>query len=818
MSRSKALPFISLRWKFLLVLAVIMTLLTLLLGQLALRHFGQQRQLVLAQQAEFLQRDYHQTREMLIGQLVSVGRELEQRLAQHSDPLPGLRAQWRELRGLWHLSGMHLHNIQGENLLSLGGYPLPGDKWLDALESRDQRLSRARCRPGCILEVAMPVPIQGKLHILVLSTPLERIPEILADHHDIELAILGPPQESSLNPWGRPILSLTHRESNYPVLSGAASLVTLEQLSDSPRLVELGGRHWSLSRWPIDGGHQLLLFSDVSDLELGLQSYLRDMAGLMLLCVLAAALLGGWLFWRPLKRVQALQKLLPLLPNRDYKRFRERLATGGAGFSDEVDRLEQAVGETATQLEKLHEEVDRYTHELERLAMMDTLTGLPNRTMMHHELSKSLSSLGRTDEKIALLFLDLDEFKRINDTLGHDVGDELLKTVANRLKKSVRSMDTVCRLGGDEFTVIIRGLGEGANIHRIIHQIFVSLQQPVQLGRHTLIVTTSIGVVFCDNPMERPEELLKRADLAMYQAKQAGRSNYRVFDDQMLELASRKLMLEADLRLALEEGQIAISLQPILSIREQRVVGFESLVRWYHPSRGLLMPSEFMKDLEGSSEILALSDWVLKRSMNLLLKLTKLSGNRDFYIAVNLSPHQYLHASLGHRIETLLQELQVAPNRLLLELTEESLIKNLEQAMTTMERLKGMGVRIGIDDFGTGYSSLSYLKQLPFDVLKIDGSFVRDLDSSDVDRNIVSSVIDLAHNLRRSVIAEGVESHDQLQYLLKAGCDHAQGYLFSPALDEQQVVELIRQLGNTLEWQRIESLQAVFHPLSGSRN
>ncbi|WP_051216017.1 putative bifunctional diguanylate cyclase/phosphodiesterase [Ferrimonas futtsuensis] len=818
MSRSKALPFISLRWKFLLVLTVIMTLLTLLLGQLALRHFDQQRALFLTQQTEFLQRDYGQTREMLIGQLASVGRVLEQRLARQGDPLAALREQWRELRGLWHLSGMHLHDIQGENLLSLGGYPLPKDRWLDALESRDQQLSRARCRPGCILEVAMPVPIQGKLHILVLSTTLARIPEILADHHDIELAILGPTQESSLNPWSRPILSLTHRESNYPVLSAAASRVSLEQLSEKPWMVELGGRHWSLSRWPIDGDHQLLLFSDVSDLELGLQSYLRDMAGLMLLCVLVAALLGGWLFWRPLKRIQALQKLLPLLPNRDYKRFRKRLATGGARFTDEVDSLEQAVGETATQLEKLHEEVDRYTHELERLAMMDTLTGLPNRTMMHHELSKSLSSLGRTDEKIALLFLDLDEFKRINDTLGHDVGDELLKTVANRLKKSVRSMDTVCRLGGDEFTVIIRGLGEGANIHRIIHQIFVSLQQPVQLGRHTLIVTTSIGVVFCDNPMERPEELLKRADLAMYQAKQAGRSNYRVFDDQMLELASRKLMLEADLRLALEEGQIAISLQPILSIREQRVVGFESLVRWYHPSRGLLMPSEFVKDLEGSSEILALSDWVLKRSLNLLLKLTKLSGNRDFYIAVNLSPHQYLHASLGHRIETLLQELQVAPNRLLLELTEESLIKNLEQAMTTMERLKGMGVRIGIDDFGTGYSSLSYLKQLPFDVLKIDGSFVRDLDSSDVDRNIVSSVIDLAHNLRRSVIAEGVESHDQLQYLLKAGCDHAQGYLFSPALDEQQVVELIRQLGSTLEWQRIESLQAVFHPLSGSRN
>ncbi|TKB48628.1 EAL domain-containing protein [Ferrimonas sediminicola] len=816
MSRSWALPFVSLRWKFLLVLAVIMTLLTLSLGHLALRHFGQQRSLVLTQQSEFLRRDYLQTREMLVEQLASVARELNLRLGSLLDPQSELRGQWRELRSLWQLSGLHLHQIQGGNLLSLGGYPPPDDHWLAGIESKDQQLSRTRCRPGCILELATPITLRGKLHLLVLSTPLERVMEVLSEHHATELAILGPPQQNSLNPWNRAILSLTNRERNYPVLIAAAAEFPLEQLTDRPRMVAQGGRQWSLSRWPIDGGH-LLLFSDVSELELGQRAYLTDLVGLMLLCVVATTLLGGWLLWRPLSRIQALQRLLPLLPSRDYKRFRERLAPAGMGFRDEVDRLEEAVGETADQLEQLHEEVDRYTHELERLAMMDTLTGLPNRTMMHHELSKSLSSLGRTDEKIALLFLDLDEFKRINDTLGHDVGDELLKTVANRLKKSVRSMDTVCRLGGDEFTVIIRGLGEGANIHRIIHQIFVSLQQPVQLGRHTLIVTTSIGVVFCDNPMERPEELLKRADLAMYQAKQAGRSNYRVFDDQMLELASRKLMLEGDLRRALEEGQMALCLQPILSIREQRVVGFESLVRWYHPSRGLLMPSEFMQDLEDSSEILALSDWVLKRSLKLLLKLTRLSGNREFYIAVNLSPHQYLHAGLGQRIEQLLQELQVTPGRLLLEVTEESLIRNLEQALATMERLKGMGVRIGIDDFGTGYSSLSYLKQLPFDILKIDRSFVRDLDSSDVDRNIVSSVIDLAHNLGRTVIAEGVESHDQLQYLLRAGCDHAQGYLFSPALDEQQVVELIRQLGCTLEWQHIESLQAVFHPLSGSR-
>ncbi|SDJ37095.1 diguanylate cyclase (GGDEF) domain-containing protein [Ferrimonas sediminum] len=813
------LPFVSLRWKFVMALMVMMVVLSVFLGHLALQRFDRQMNVMLVQRADFLKQDYEETLSIIERRLGVVAQELVQLLngAKGQSVDGTLRTEWRELKPLWGLAGLSLYDMDLNLVARVGSHPLPIDGWLGGIESSDQHLGRQRCRQSCVLDVAFPVVLNGQLHLLVLVTPLDEVLTIINEHHGSEMAILGQARPSNLNPWGRSILSLTNRDDNYPRLLAASGQLEFEQLLQGPKAVALSDQYWSFVVWPLDPFHSLLLFSDVSELEQGQQAYLRDLAGLVFICIVVAGLVGGVLFWRPLSRIQQLQKLLPLLPSREFTQVKAQLKRSHIGFPDEVDQLEQAAEDAANQLEQLHEEVDRYTHELERLAMMDTLTGLPNRTMMHHELSKSLSSLGRTDDKIALLFLDLDEFKRINDTLGHDVGDELLKTVANRLKKSVRSMDTVCRLGGDEFTIIIRGLGEGTNIHRIIHQIFVSLQQPVQLGRHTLIVTTSIGVVFCDNPMLRPEELLKRADLAMYQAKQAGRSNYRVFDEQMLELASRKLMLEADLRVALEEGQIAISLQPILSIKDQRVVGFESLVRWYHPSRGLLMPSEFINDLEGSSEILALSDWVIQKSMQLMLKLSKLSGNQQFYIAVNLSPHQYLHASLGHRIEQLLNELQVPANRLLLELTEESLIKNLDQALSTMERLKGMGVKIAIDDFGTGYSSLSYLKQLPFDILKIDRSFVRDLDSSDVDRNIVSSVIDLAHNLRRTVIAEGVESHDQLQYLIKSGCDHAQGYLFSPALDEQQVVELIRQIGPQMEWANIESLQAVFHPLSGNR-
>lgn len=817
---SRALPFVSLKWKFVIALIVMMTVLSVLLGRLALDRFEQQRAIMLEQKVAFIRQDYQQTLAHVERRLLVIASELSHTHSVSADASiqTQIEQHWRDSQQDWGLVGLSLYDVQGNIAFRLGAHPLPADNWLAQLQTEGQHLWRQRCRQACVMDLATTVRIESQSYLLVLVAPLMEVLSTLNQNHNVELAVLGQAHPSTLNPWGRTILSLTNRDTNYRTLIAASRNSSFEQFSESPAQLALGTNNWSFFSWPLDDFHQLLLFFDSSGMDESQRVYFNDLVLFTLVSVLGTTFIFSLLFWPPLARVQQLQKLLPLMARGEYGQIIDKIHKPRWGFVDEVDKLEWATESTVKQLQKLHEEVDRYTHELERLAMMDTLTGLPNRTMMHHELSKSLSSLGRTDEKIALLFLDLDEFKRINDTLGHDVGDELLKTVANRLKKSVRSMDTVCRLGGDEFTVIVRGLGEGSNIHRIIHQIFVSLQQPVQLGRHTLIVTTSIGVVFCDNPMLRPEELLKRADLAMYQAKQAGRSNYRVFDEQMLELASRKLMLEADLRVALEEGQISVSLQPIVSIKDQKVVGFESLVRWYHPSRGLLMPTEFIRDLEGSNELLTLSDWVLKKSLNLMQKLTKISGTQDFYVAVNLSPHQYLHSGLGERIESLLNDLQVPPSRLLLELTEESLIKNLDQALSTMERLKGMGVKVAIDDFGTGYSSLSYLKQLPFDILKIDRSFVRDLDSSDVDRNIVNSVIDLAHNLNRSVIAEGVESHDQLQYLMKAGCDYAQGYLYSPALDEQQAVELIRQLGPDLNWARIESIQSIFHPLSGNRS
>ncbi|SHH79212.1 bifunctional diguanylate cyclase/phosphodiesterase [Ferrimonas marina] len=799
--------FLSLRWKFVLSLVAMLTLVSVIIGALGLRRFDQQLDNVLHQQYDFLWRDYQIRLRDEEARLTALSQELHLMmggerhrltLAQIQQTLDGA---WPDFELFWDLRALRVFDASLLPRMVYGEEDFVDQGWLNASLHSGEPIHRVRCLRLCYVDVAVPVLIDSELNLLVFTTGFDKILAQMAENHQVEVAMFGPIGREPVRLWSRPLLSLTHQEQSLPKLSAFAETVALEQVMSKPHELKLDGEPWAIYSWPVaDSGETMLLFRNIHSLAQSERAFVGDLTGILLLAMLTAGGMGTLLFWRPLGRVRRLGQVLPLLAQSRFDDLRERLRRSPSRIGDELQQLENTTLEVANQLERLENDVDRYTNELQRMAMMDALTGLPNRAMFHHELAKSLGSIGRTDEQIALMFLDLDEFKRVNDTLGHDIGDELLKTVANRLQKSVRSMDTVCRLGGDEFTVIVRGLEQESDIHRIIHQIFASLQQPLQLGRHTLIITTSIGVVFCDNPMARPEELLKRADLAMYQAKQAGRSNYRVFNEQMLESASRKQMMEEEVRVAMEEQQLVLAMQPILTLKTQQLVGFEALLRWLHPTRGLLLPGEFLSDLADGEQEIALGRYVVNQVLALLDRYTRKFGQMEFYLSLNLSPTQYLHPDMVAFVQARLEHYQVAPQRLVLELTEEVLIKNLDQALSVLNQFKAMGVRIAIDDFGTGYSSLSYLKQLPFDMLKVDKGFVSDLDNSDVDRNIVTSVIELAHTLKRTVIAEGVESHDQRQFLLKAQCDCVQGYLYSAPMDEHQMSAMLERLGPEMIW------------------
>ena len=428
---------------------------------------------------------------------------------------------------------------------------------------------------------------------------------------------------------------------------------------------------------------------------------------------------------------------------------------------------------------------------IQSLAFYDPLTSLPNRRLLMDRLSQAIAAGARHLRKGALLFVDLDDFKTINDTLGHHLGDLLLEQVAQRLSTCIREGDTAARLGGDEFVVMLADLSEtaldaAAQAEVVGEKILAMLAQPYQLGLQQCRSTASIGVtLFGGNQHEAIDEPLKRADLAMYQAKAAGRNTLRFFDPQMQAVVSARAVLETDLRTALEQQHFLLYYQPQVAA-DGSLIGAEALVRWLHPARGLVSPADFIPLAEDTGLILPLGQWVLETACAQLEVWAKKPENAHWTLAVNVSARQFRQPLFVEQVLATLEHTGANPQRLKLELTESLLVDNVDEVITKMRALKEIGVGFSLDDFGTGYSSLSYLKRLPLDQLKIDQSFVRDLLSDPDDAVIARAIVALGHSLGMQVIAEGVETAAQREMLAELGCDAYQGYHFgrpAPASD-----------------------------------
>jgi diguanylate cyclase (GGDEF)-like protein/PAS domain S-box-containing protein len=423
---------------------------------------------------------------------------------------------------------------------------------------------------------------------------------------------------------------------------------------------------------------------------------------------------------------------------------------------------------------------------IKQLAFFDALTQLPNRKLLMDRMHQALVSSSRSRHTGALLFIDLDHFKNLNDTLGHDVGDLLLQKVAQRLAACVRAGDTVARLGGDEFVILLEELDESSEkaateARSTGEKILAAFSHDFQLDQIAYRITASIGIALFKGDAEAVDELLKRADLAMYQAKSAGRDALRFFDPQMQALVTARAGLEADLRKALLAGQFLLHYQPQVHA-DGRVIGAEALVRWQHPERGLVSPAEFIPLAEETGLILGLGQWVMETACKQLLAWEKDAAAAHLSLAINVSSRQFRHVDFVPQVLAVLQRTGANPRRLKLELTESLLLDDVEDTISKMELLKMQGVSFSLDDFGTGYSSLAYLKRLPLDQLKIDQSFVRDVLTDSNDAAIARTVVALAQSLGLSVIAEGVETQGQRDFLDRHGCQFYQGYLFSRPL------------------------------------
>ncbi|HLF23745.1 MAG TPA: EAL domain-containing protein, partial [Burkholderiales bacterium] len=392
----------------------------------------------------------------------------------------------------------------------------------------------------------------------------------------------------------------------------------------------------------------------------------------------------------------------------------------------------------------------------------------------------------------AVAFLDLDRFKNINDSLGHEAGDLLLRGVADRLRANVRETDTVARISGDEFMLVLPGLANVDDASRIAQKILDGLRQPLMTAGQELYVSASLGIAIYPHDAKDVEGLLRNADVAMYRAKEAGRNAYQFYTAEMTVLAQEHLQLEGALRRALDRQEFTLHFQPILELAGGAVVGAEALLRWVHPERGIVEPAHFVHLAEEAGLIGPIGEWALRSACNQFVAWER-QGLGPLRLSVNISPRQFQSLELAETVATVLGESGMAPERLELELTEGVLLHNSNSTIANMDRLSAMGVRLSIDDFGTGYSSLSYIKRLPIDQLKIDRSFVRDIPGDEDDAAIATAIIAMAHNLKLTVVAEGVETLEQLAFLRNHRCDLMQGNYFSRPLPVEEFAALIRE-------------------------
>lgn len=441
-------------------------------------------------------------------------------------------------------------------------------------------------------------------------------------------------------------------------------------------------------------------------------------------------------------------------------------------------------------------ELRRKEEHIRHLAFHDVLTGLPNRALLQDRLHHAIAAARRDRERLGVMFLDLDRFKAVNDSFGHDIGNDLLVEIADRLRKCLRESDTVARIGGDEFVVLVRSVEMPPNYGKVAQKIISSLSMPITLQNFAMQVGVSIGIsCFPDDGLDTIQ-LLKHADAAMYAAKAGNGNTYRFFQPAMTDTAVQRLQLEMQLRTAITNGELELFYQPKVSFITGRLSGVEALVRWRHQVLGLLPPSEFIPLAEATGIISDLSDWVLEEACR-QLREWYMQGLGRIKIAVNISARQLQQRDLVERIIDLSKKYQISTSDLEIELTESILMSNPQEVSGVLTRLRAIGVLVAIDDFGTGYSSLAYLRRLPIDILKIDRSFVVNVDRDEADAQVVKLILAFGQALKLAIVAEGVETESQAEFLLSCGCTAAQGYLFSPPQSSEQIEDWLHNYSDT---------------------
>ncbi len=788
---------------------LLMMMLSITQGYFSFRQEEESSQLKHLAESQSHRNNLSQLIEQQKNKLAQIGPYLEllrQSTQAHQDPQQGLLKvmdeNWLDTQLAFGFDGIAVFDQEHSLLFNRGVIVNEQmSDWLGLTNTLDQPLHTIACARRCALAVTIPVLLaQGSIEMsLIAVIDLSVIVKDLASIHNIDLVLLGAnpsrdPQRKRL--WSLPVLGNSIGWTDQAFYQQLESSASLEKITKGMEIA-IGDDHFWVRSIPIDSidgdlRAHLLLVDNVSAQVLITQRYLRRNILLMLLLI-AAAILLAWLSLRPpLQRISALATNLPLLARQQYQSFRQSCERGTASVFDEVDRLQQTSVELSYQLEEMQSELQRRANEMQQMALTDPLTKLANRSLFLANLRREILAIERSGSCIAVLFLDLDRFKNLNDTLGHQAGDQLLIAVGQRLTQALRKTDCVARNGGDEFTILLTNINTRKQLLSTIEQVFQCFDTPFELGKSSWHVQTSIGATMVSDPNACADSALKEADLAMYAAKQAGRGTFRTHTSDMQEELDSAVNLEQELRDALERQEFELYFQPIFNLEGTKIEAGEALFRWQHPTKGLLSAGSFIGVLERSHLMREVGYWVLESCIQFAKHLQE-QGHGHVTLALNLASVQLLDDKLYGFVERKLRQHEVEPHALEIEVTESLWMENLTAASQQINRLRALGISVSLDDFGTGYSSLSYLRSLPMDVIKIDRSFIADLEANATDRQIVHSIASLCHNLGKRVIAEGVETKTQWQLLQSMQVDYLQGYLLARPMPSRQLLHRLNQ-------------------------
>ena len=436
-------------------------------------------------------------------------------------------------------------------------------------------------------------------------------------------------------------------------------------------------------------------------------------------------------------------------------------------------------------------DVKKLNKELTHSVMHDFLTGLPNRQNLHSKMELLIAEAKRSNNRFALLFIDLDNFKNINDSLGHHVGDELLKKVTKRVQDSLRASDILARLGGDEFIILLNNIKDEAEVINVISKELNLFRKEWRIGSHKLFISSSIGVAIFPDDGDTIEDLMKNADIAMYRAKELGRDNFSFFTKYLDKKVHEAVEIEHDLNHALAKDEFRLFYQPKVDVATGKIIGAEALIRWEHPKRGLVYPDTFIHLAESTGFILKLGKWVMDETIDALQRWD--NENLDLNISFNVSTRQFQHSNILEELSEKLQSSSVNPSKIYIEITESIMMESLSKTIEQLSKIKELGVKISMDDFGTGYSSLAYLQKFPIDSLKIDKSFVDEIRNDGKETVLFNTILSMGKNLGLNIVAEGIEEEYQLEYLKRKNCPYYQGYYFSKAIREEEFIKLVKQ-------------------------